>query len=120
MDTHNPYVIQFKTVGERLRAVAAILPGDGANGPADRDIVAQLQNDGRFQRVFAYHPSYWALAHPLLFPLGDNGYAFDIPRQLGQGHDEAVERRVRTQVTLKDICWESCLYSTYSSLALGP
>jgi hypothetical protein len=77
--------------------VAAIMPGDGMDSNGDRDIVLQLQEetrpgpDGRHQRVLErismFHRSYWALAYPLLFPLGDDGFTLNIPRRSANNRD---------------------------------
>lgn len=89
---HDPRVYNTPTAGE----VAAIIPEDGTNGPADRDVIVELRNrDDRtaYTRVSATHPSYFPLSYPLLFPYGEDGFRLGIPRR----DQELREYRPRRQ-----------------------
>jgi hypothetical protein len=107
MYRHNPYARRFKTIGERIRAddapvlglkivcqragdarrynrptadeVAAILPGDATDAPANRDIIIQLHNN-RLHQVSALHQEYFPLCYPLLFLRGEYGYHLGLTR----------------------------------------
>ncbi|KAK3808238.1 MAG: hypothetical protein J3R72DRAFT_356484, partial [Linnemannia gamsii] len=65
---NNDRTYSLPTVNE----IALIIPGPQPEPAAhDRDIIVQVRNNEetpQFQRISAYHPSYWALAYPLLFP----------------------------------------------------
>lgn len=105
MYDHNPYAKIFKTASKRARAdsasiqsltifnqsagnarrhncptadeVAAILLGDAADAPSDRDVVLQLHN-GKLCRISALHPAYFLLAYSLLFYMAKTTFVLDL------------------------------------------
>ncbi len=55
--------------------VAAVLPGDGSQATAARDIVIRSR-DGPLYRIDDGHPAYSCLHYVLLFPFGEDGWSF--------------------------------------------
>ena len=53
------------------------MPGDGSQETNFRDIIIN-SNGGGLQRINEMNPSYDPLHYPLLFPLGDFGWANDL------------------------------------------
>ncbi|CAK8570160.1 unnamed protein product [Lathyrus sativus] len=52
--------------------VAALIVGDVDTG-SKRDIILERRS-GRLKRISEFHPSYFVLQYPLLFPYGEDGF----------------------------------------------
>ena len=78
------YVIKER-IGDDIRRynaptadeIAIIMPGDGSQETAFRDVVLSARGGG-LRRINEMNPSYDPLHYPLLFPFGDFGWANDL------------------------------------------
>ena len=64
--------------------IAVLVPGRETDPTRSRDIILRYK-DGRLQRISDLSPLYHPLYYVLLFPTGERGWSFDIPKQTQRG-----------------------------------
>jgi hypothetical protein len=88
---HRCYNLPTNTSNE----IAVILPGDGDQPTAGRDIILN-RRDGHLQEISDMHPLYPSLHYVLLFPTGQLGWHPHISLNQGdQGGDNPTHQRER-------------------------
>lgn len=65
--------------------IAVIIPGDGSEPVAMRDIVLHLREGNGLRQISELHPAYLPLHYVLFFPHGELGWAPDVQRQTTGG-----------------------------------
>ena len=73
--------------------IAVILPGDGTEISATRDIILHLRGDNEFMRINECHPAYLPLHYVLLLPYGELGWEPEI-RQWDVKHNRHTTMRL--------------------------
>jgi hypothetical protein len=78
------YIIKERVGDDRRRynapssdEIAILMPGDGSQETHFRDVILSAQG-GNLQRINEMNPHYDPLHYPLLFPMGDFGWADDL------------------------------------------
>jgi hypothetical protein len=90
---HRRYNLPTDTSNE----IAVILPGDGDQPTAGRDIILN-RRAGHLQEISDLHPLYSSLHYVLLFPTGQLGWHLHIPHNLvDQGGDNQTRRGTVSQ-----------------------